>query len=264
MVNKQYSEKQLKVIRGEIPLETVGTKTALALYNKAVANNDVEIAKSAQERIEKAKLETIDRNRKRARESARRCYLKIMPGNYEWKQPKSNVYTEHQKQVIRGEIPIEKVHTNNLIHIHQKALTNYDYELAERVLDIIETRRIEAYDRKYRWRTHVRGNRAKKLSYDFDRNDIKNEGLSKYEYGLLNGYVGLSECSEDELIRLINQLIKQNDKEKLAIAQLLLKYKQDPKFIYITQNHWEAINLIENMLQIPIRRPWTWFKSETK
>ena len=83
----------------------------MALYNKAVANNDAEIAKLARERIEKAKLETINRNRARARESARRCYLKILPGDYEWKQPKSNIYTDYQKQVLRGEISIEKVRT---------------------------------------------------------------------------------------------------------------------------------------------------------
>lgn len=36
VVNKQYSEKQLKIISGEIPIETIGTKTVNALYKKAI------------------------------------------------------------------------------------------------------------------------------------------------------------------------------------------------------------------------------------
>ena len=44
MKNPNYTEKQLKIIRGEIPLETVKGQTAAALYRKAIANNDAELA----------------------------------------------------------------------------------------------------------------------------------------------------------------------------------------------------------------------------
>ena len=44
MKNSQYTKKQLKLINGEISLESVKGQTVSSLYRKALTNNDEEIA----------------------------------------------------------------------------------------------------------------------------------------------------------------------------------------------------------------------------
>lgn len=53
-------------------------------------------------------------------------------------------YSEKQLKIISGEIPLEKVHTNELISIHKKAYNVGDHVLAETVLNkiFIERQRI--------------------------------------------------------------------------------------------------------------------------
>ena len=46
-------------------------------------------------------------------------------------------YSEKQLKIITGEIPLEKVHTNELISIHKKAYNVGDHVLAETVLNKI-------------------------------------------------------------------------------------------------------------------------------
>ena len=120
MKNPNYTEKQLKIIRGEISLETVKGQTAAALYRKAIANNDAELAERAYRRMLQSKETSIQKNRDSIRS---RCQQQ-RAGTFQWKQPKSNEYNEHQRQIIRGEIPFEMVHTNELISIYQKAYLN--------------------------------------------------------------------------------------------------------------------------------------------
>ena len=47
----KYTEKQLKIINGETPMEEAGGKVISWLYKKAVANNDHELAKKAKVRL---------------------------------------------------------------------------------------------------------------------------------------------------------------------------------------------------------------------
>ena len=53
-------------------------------------------------------------------------------------------YTEKQIKIISGEIPFDKVHTNELIAIYQKARNNKDDVLADLVFDEISERRRKA------------------------------------------------------------------------------------------------------------------------
>lgn len=84
MKNPAYSEKQMKIITGEIPIDNVNGRTALALYNKAIANGDIALAHGAMDRVAKAKDEARVRNVERA--NKRNALLR--EGCFEWKQPK--------------------------------------------------------------------------------------------------------------------------------------------------------------------------------
>ncbi len=261
MSNNQYTDKQLEIITGKIPLETIGTKTAIALYKKAIKNNDIVLAEKAQTRIITSKKETLERNRLRARTRHRLIRAQGINEWHEWKQPKSNEYTEHQRQIVRGEIQLDDVHTNELIHIQMKAQNNQDFELAERMMDIILARRIAAREKKLiRDREYERTG----IRYNFAWDRANSEGLTKLQFGLFNGYIRIDECPENILIDMINELSAQENEKRLAIAKQLLQYKQDPRSIYITQVHWEAIDMIEDMVQIPIRRPHTWFTDKNE
>ena len=133
MANTQYTEKQLKIISGEILLDTIDGYTAVWLYKKDVANGDTELITKVLERKEQLKEKARKKNIKRVVKSHTLRKEEI----FQWKQPKSKDYTKHHKQIIRGEILFDKVHTNELIEIYQKARNNKDDVLADLVFDEI-------------------------------------------------------------------------------------------------------------------------------
>ena len=255
MATKGYTEKQQKIISGEIPIESANGQTIRWLYKKALANNDMELARKASVRLCQLKEEEIEKNRTRAKQ--RKALQRR--GEFQWKQPKSNEYTEHQKQIVRGEIPYYNVHTKELIHIHQKAFNNGDYELSERVLDLIHSRRQESKAKKKR--DDKKYAKQKKLLSSMEHFDEQSP-LSRWQQGILACEVCLDECSEIELKHIIDVLEMQNDNANLAIARQLLLYKQNPCILYNAKSHEEAIDIIEQLLQLPIRRTKTWFAIE--
>ena len=252
MANTQYTEKQLKIISGEIPLDTIDGYAAVWLYKKAVANGDTELATKALERKGQAKEEARKRNVERAIKNHTLRKKEI----FQWKQPKSKDYTKHHKQIIRGEIPFDKVHTNELIAIYQKARNNKDDVLADLVFDEISERRRKANQKEKA--NKKRKNKLRQFFDGFDDYD-PNIPLSRFRQALLKGAVDIFECPEEEIITLIEQLAELNDEKNLKIAHQLLSYKQDISILYPTKDHWEAIDKIEELLQLPIRRPKDWF-----
>ena len=250
----KYTEKQLKIINGETPMEDAGGKVISWLYKKAVANNDHELAKKAKVRLEELKALDVEKNRQR---ELARYHLKHK-GEFEWKQPKSNEYTEHQKQVVRGEIPISEVHTKELINIHLKAYNNGDFELYERFLDLITSRRIESQERKARYKKARDTYKEFASLKDYDAGS----GLSKWEQAVLMCIVELDECSEEHLQHILDIVREQNNEELIAIAKQLLLYKTEPSVLFVVKTHREAIELLEEMLGQPIRKPDTWFNEQ--
>ena len=254
MDRREYTEKQLKIINGETPMEKANGKTISWLYKKAVANNDHELAEKAKVRLEELKALKVEKNRRRALT----CYHLKHKGEFEWKQPKSNEYTEHQKLVVRGEIPLSEVHTKELISIHFKAYNNGDFELYERILDLITTRRIESEERRSRYKNA----RNKYKDFASLKDCDSGNGLSKWEQAVLMCIVELDECSEEQLRHILDIVRKQNNEELIAIATQLLLYKTDPSVLFVVKTHREAIDLLEEMFGQPIRKPDTWFNEQ--
>ncbi len=260
MASNEYTEKQLKVINGEFPIESMTGQGLYQFYKKAIANNDEALARKIKTQQDVLKEERRKRGIQRATER-----LKKIDNNekIEWRQPKSNEYTDHQKQIVRGEIPYEKVHTNELISIHMKARSIGDYELSERLLDLITARRkksteTRALNRKVygRFRKGTRGS-----SYNF-YSDTKYNQLNPVEQAILEGGVTIDECLEAHLTHIMKIAKNNNDAEMYMLAEKLLFYKQYPEDVYVVHNHQEAVDMLEELLQLPIRRPSTWFVDE--
>lgn len=255
MANAEYTKKQLKIISGEIPMETIDGRAAIWLYNKAIENGDAELAEKALQRIEQAKYEARKRNIERSTQNK----ALRRKGIYQWKQPQSNEYTEHHKKIIRGEIPFDNVHTNELIKIHQIALNNEDFTLAESILEQIAYRRDKEYlNEKAR---KVKHKERHKIIENFEGYDPQSP-IPQIGQAILKGSVNIFECPEEEILKLITQLEELGDEENLKIARQLLMYKQDISILYPTKNHWEAVDMLEELLQLPIRRPKDWFVVE--
>ena len=255
MANQQYTERQLKIISGEIPMETIDGRDATWLYKKAIENGDAELAEKALRRKELAKDEARKRNIKRTvkNKALRRKGITC------WRQPKTNEYTERHKQIIKGEIPFDTIHTNELISLHQKARNNQDFVLAEMLYEQIAYRR-----ERERLKEKARREKYKerhKIIDDFEDYDPKSP-IPLLGQAILNGAVNLLECPEEEIIKLITQLEEIGDKETLKIAKQFLSYKRDTLILYPTKNHWDAVNMLEELLQLPIRRPKDWFVEE--
>ena len=248
MKNPAYSEKQLKIISGEIPLSSVNGYTALALYKKAIENGDTELAERAKERLDQLKeiakqknLDSVNKRNQLKREN-----------EFQWKQPKGKEYTEHQKQIVRGDIPLSKVNTNELIHIHLKAKAAGDYELSERMYDLIISRREEAEERASK----------KSSSKDMNFNNYGYEDrtvLDDWEKKVINSEVDLDEITSDHLRHILKLVKETGDETKIKVVEQLIMYKERPESILITQDHDEAMDGIERLMGRPIRRPNTWF-----
>lgn len=251
MAPLEYTEKQLKIINGETSMETADGRTLGWLYKKAVANNDHELAEKVKARLDALKAIYDENNRRRALSN----YHLKRKGGFKWKQPKSNEYTEHQKQVIRGDIPIQEVHTKELISIHLKAYNNGDYELYERFLDLIYSRERTAKDRCVQ---HKRATKKYKEFAAFIDYDADSE-LTKWEQAVLMCRVDTNEWSEEQLQRILDIAQKQNNEEWVAIANQMLLYKTEPSVLFAVKNHKEAIELLEEMFGKPIRKPDSWF-----
>lgn len=258
MANIKYSELQLKIIRGEIPLDTVNGHALRPLYRKALANGNEELVAKLNARFDVLKVENAEKCRQR--EKIR--YDQKKRAEYKWKQPKSNAYSDRHRKIIRGEIPLEDVHTKELISIHLKAHNNGDYELSERILSLIEDRQKEV-----QFRRNIRKNLYDRKCYTSERNPSldfidKDTALTKWDRAVLMGFIDVEECAEEQLERILRIVQKQGDEKKVLIAQKLLAYKQDPASIYVVKDHRAAIDRIEALLQLPIRRPETWFVEE--
>ena len=93
---------------------------------------------------------------------------------------------------------------------------------------------------------------------DYDRSSP----IPMWEQAILKGGIGLDEFTEEDVVKLVCILETTKDEEKLKVARLLLLYKRDPSALYITNNHWEAVDILEELFQLPIRRPWMWFEEE--
>lgn len=263
MKNIQYTEMQQKIINGEIPLETVDGRVLRWLHKKALAKNDGDLSKKVEVQLAELKKESKKKNVQRGvqRKKMRRL------GTYQWRQPKSNEYTDHQKQIVRGEIPYERVHTNELISIHLKAHNLGDYELSERIWDLIYSRRQEAAEKERQ--SHKAYNKSynkvyakkRKKSPDLSVEPIydKTMDFSAIEQAYLSGNADIYDSSEDRLAHMLEEAQEQSNEDIIQFITEVMKYKKNPELAYTVQDRRAAIDRLEELLDISIRRPETWF-----
>lgn len=249
-----YTAKQSMFIRGELNSDDVDGRFFRRLLSSAKALNDERIIAAANKGILKSKMASEEKKRERSRIRSR----KIWAGeDIEWKQPKTNEYTEEQKKVVRGEIPLEKVHGNRLKTIRQKAFNLGDFELSERIDAIMR-------DRRNSCREERQSRFAKLHSMSSSLGDLgdgykKRNYLTAEEKQVLLGGIDLDECSLEHLQHILEVVEKDNNEHYIRLAKQLMNYKLHPECVYITDNHEEALQLIEMILEIPLRRPNTWF-----
>ena len=112
-----YTDKQQAVLTGKISADEVTGQLAGRLLARAVQLNDEKVIAIAEELASRSHERHMEGDCERAK--ARR--QKVKNNVYEWKQPKTSDYSEHHIKVIRGEIPLEKVATKELISIHMIA-----------------------------------------------------------------------------------------------------------------------------------------------
>lgn len=253
-----YTLQQSLVIRGKTDIDNVSGKLAHNLLERAKKFGDTPVIALA----EKLVAVTEAKAKEHAHELTRIRKQKLRKGErVEWKQPKSSEYKEHHIKVIRGEIPLEDVATQELIQIHLRARENGDIELSERIYNLIMDRRKAQLDRD----SHRGGNRKPNntmLSDDgfvWFGNYKDRMYFFKRDLDLLSGKEDFIDYPVDYLRHLLEICEFKQDKEKAEIATIILQYKEHPESVYVTQDHRQAVDMIEQMIGRPIRRPETWF-----
>lgn len=176
---------------------------------------------------------------------------KILQGEIiEWKENKSNEYSEKQKRIVRVEIPIEEVHTNELIRIHQKARNKGDIELSERILSLIIDRRTSSIGK--------RSDQIQRLKKNANVNRVTLEGLTLWESMILDGEI--DHCTIQDLEHILAVCEHRGYKDESVFVSTILFYRKHPKELYIAKDKDTAIDALERMMHKPIKRPESSFK----
>lgn len=247
-----YTEKQSQFLRGEVTPDEVDGRFYRLLLKSATAINDTETIALAADLLAYSKEEAMKHNLERIRIRRKKKREGIL---IEYRQPKTTEYTEHQKKIIRDEIPIENVHANELISIMQKAKLVGDTELVDLVSSIFKERQEDSLEKKE--------NRLLQLRERYDGKsdffDSSRTTLTKNEIDMLQSKVDDSECTLEHLYHIRDVAKLNNDEKNLKLAELFIQYKTHPETVYRTQDKNEAMENIERILGIPIRRPKDWF-----
>ncbi len=247
MSKDTYTELQLKIIKGEISLQSVRSTTLSKLMKKAIFLGDFEIAQKVEEQLAQNK----EKAKKRNLERAKAYYHEIKKSGLPWKPAKTPIYTERQQKIIDDEIPLEDVYIRDLIAIRQKAELNKDRVLADMMQSLIDDKKLESAEK-----ARLLDNKRKRELRDKGRIDFSCKGvLNKYEEGILLGENDLSECSVDHLYHIKEVCEKNKDENNLEIIDLLIQYVEHPGTLYIAKSHDEAMKILYKMLGLPIKRP---------
>ncbi len=246
---KGYTKRQAQILNGELGIYDIDGHTSKALLKRAIALGDVEHIPFIKNLVKQT--DKIKKIRKATRDKIRKHNFKNnVPTT--WKEPASSEYTKEQIAVIRGEVPLEHVHSTRLISICKKARKRGDYALADTINAVIMDRRNHAY-----------------ISYEQVKEKFINNGwtdifddnsttLAPWEYDLLEQKIELKKSSVEHLEHIIKVCHHNEDYDLEKVAEYLLRIKKDPSIILITTDREEAIRLYEQMTGVKVKRPEEW------
>ena len=270
-----YTKKQMDIISGKIPMASVSGHVLTFIYKKALANNDQDLAKKVKRHMY---LKEVKRTKCNS-ESAKARALQFKNGEtIEWHQPKSNNYSDRQKRIVKGEIPYASVRTSELVKIYQKAHNNGDYELSERLYDLIRTRKLEACERAIERSsdyndTFSEGQILQRLECVRSCFEIREKAdnfdaivdidtlivLSNRDKAALWDLLCLENYDEDRVSHILEIAKLVNDEEIETLIESTLESRTSSDSLCVANGHREAIDMIEELFGLPIRRPETWF-----
>lgn len=248
-----YTEKQSQFIRGELDRSEVTGRFYRYLLDAARKINDEKIIKIASKELADCKSKAAERNRI----NTRNRWENRINGTVEYKPCKNTAYTQRHKDIICGKIEIDNVHTNELIAILKRAKHAGDDQLVNSMENIINDRRLNGLANRHR------SQNRKRKKYDTHFNPYSTD-ITEWEYHILHGDIDPDECSLEHLQHILDLAKRDDDTENIELAEQLIQYRMHPESALFTLDPEEALNAIEFMIGLPIRRDDTWFKEETE
>ena len=262
MRTRPYTERQLKIINGEISADTVNGNEISRIVRKAKELGDCDVVNKYSQILE----ERAEAYRIRNNERVKHTYHTIAKYREGLAQPKvsTSKYSERQQQIVNGEIPYEQVATRELLLIASKARLNEDYELLslmemlaeEKHADALDRNRRSAYERKYRIRGMEPPPHEPVPTGHRENRDWAIDILESREN---------PDLYSDKRLRELYHFAEQLDDERyLRIAVFLNEERKDRSIVYVVETKKEACELVEYHTVFPIRWPEEWFKEEEK
>lgn len=245
MSKDAYTDNQLKIVNGEIPLASVRSTALSKILKKAILLGDLEIAEKIEIQLSQNKEQAKLRNLERAKAYYHTVKKKGLP----WKPAKTPIYTERQQKIIDNEIPNDQVYIRDLIAIAQKAELNGDRVLADTMQALIYDRKIESAEKNRNLASKRKRELREKGQEDFSCKGI----LNKVEESILSGEIGLNECSVEHLYHIKAICEANGDETNLRIANQLIQYVEHPKSLYSVQSHDEAVKKLKEMLGFSLK-----------
>lgn len=83
-----------------------------------------------------------------------------------------------------------------------------------------------------------------------------------YKKAVANNDYALAEKAKEQMRHILSVVQEQSNEEWIAIAKQMLLYKIDPSVLFVVKTHRDAIELLEEMIGQPIRKPDTWFNKQ--
>lgn len=125
---KEYTERQLGIIRGTVPYEETHGREYYGIRNVAVSRGDIDVISFCDTMITEKKEDSLERNRQRATERYHR--LRNEPGSYYWRPPQTPKLTPWERSVLSGDTDIDKCPMERLERILDICRQNDDEDNA--------------------------------------------------------------------------------------------------------------------------------------
>lgn len=248
VTNTKYTEKQLSYVNGEKSISVASSQELSWLYPKTLANNDEELASAI-----KAQMDILKKQAKAHAAQLRNDRKRKIRSNIpiELRQPKSNKYTKHQEKVVKGEIPLNDVHTTELISIYMKAVNLGDAGLSDRIHPVILDRRAKEAAGIKRCDKHCKNRQKRSSQLYLDELSM----LPKEQQELLLGDAHWAEFTKRDIEKMISSLERASNQKYLALAQEILSFKQNPGVKYRITNHEDAKDCLKRLFETALDKP---------
>ena len=265
MKSTSYSQRREDLVNGKMSAEDLSSRALSRLMKTAISIGDQQMAALLEPVLSQKKDESRLRRNQRA---LKYYYSVVKPFRAAHPEIKCKLkpvvaagkeYTERQKQIVRGEIPYEKVRTHDYVRIAAVARANNNFELADMMDELAREKHADAVERN---RTRAREAYYTKRGLDPHDPRSRRTTFYRWERDIIESRSDPGDYEPSVLEEILNVATRAEDEVAIRVMQFLLAERRDRSIVYTAKTKEEAFDIIAANTIFPIRRPDEWFRTE--